>query len=322
MRITLSTLAALLVSVSAVDAAHADDVVASGDDHALFIERISQDQIQTVYQEPRADADTLGALAWVWSDAQTLWVLRTQGDAKLAVAKIVDRRVEPAREITLADFKLKREPVPIPYRARPFEAPVDGTVHPDLLVTKSGQVWLARCLAYIKFAECRMGYLRLDKPAPLATRPPANVNNTEPEFPAISAPAGYIAVLKTAKARGLTFRGATCKGPHGDWVSAALYEVTPPDNANYLDENNLKEWALVEVTKIDWVRAAPPVMRYFVKKRSQTWAQYLEDCQDVVPAPILIDDGRWIDRALVRRADGSELGSLHGQDRVVVAPKP
>lgn len=319
MRITLSTLAALLVTTAG--AAGAEDLVSSGDDHALFIERISRDKIETVYQEPMTDADTLGALAWAWSDAKTLWVLRKQGDTTLAVAKIVDLKAEPAREITLADFKLKREPVPIPYRAKPFEAPVDGTIHPDLLVTKSGQVWLSRCLAYIKFADCKMGYLRLDEPAPLAAKPPANVNDTAPELPAIPAPAGYTAALKTAKARGLTFRGAECKGLHGDWVSAALYEVTPPDNANYLDEKNLKEWASVQVTKIDWVRAAPPVMRYIVKKRSQTWAQYLEDCQEVVPAPILLDDGRWIDRSRVRRADGSELGSLHGRDRIVVAPK-
>jgi hypothetical protein len=320
MRITLSTQAALLVSTAGV--ASADDLVASGDDHTLFIERISKDKIETVYQEPMAEADTLGALAWAWSDSKTLWVLRKQGDTRLYVAKIVDLTAEPAREITLADVKLKREPVPIPSAGSQFEPPSDGKIAPDILVTKTGQVWLSRCLAYRKFGDCKMGYLRLDAPAPLATRFPANVIDNEPELPAVAAPAGYSVALKTVKARGLTFRGAECKGPHGDWVSDALYEVWPANNANFLDKKSLNEWAEVQVTKIDWVRAAPPVARYVVKKRSQTWAFYVEDCQYTHPAPILLGDGLWIGRVGVLRADGSVLGSLHGDGRIVVAPRP
>ena len=53
MWLTPSTLAALLVSTAG--AARADDLVASGDDHALFIERISRDKIETVYQEPSTE---------------------------------------------------------------------------------------------------------------------------------------------------------------------------------------------------------------------------------------------------------------------------
>lgn len=327
MRITPSILAALLVSTAG--AARADEVVADGDDrgadraHTLSIERISGDQIETVYQEPLAGAGEPGALAWAWSGANTLWVLRTQGGARLSVAKIVDGNAEPAREITLADFKLQREPVPLPDpNAGGFVAPIDGTIRPGLVVTRSGQVWLSRCLAYLKFADCKTGYLRVDQLAPFTTRAPAGVNHSEPQLPAVPAPAGYTAALKTAKARGLTFRGAECTGPHGNWVSVALYEVTPPDNAKFVDPKSLRELASVQVTKVDWVRATPPVMRYLVKKRSLTWTGYVYDCQEDHDAPLLLSDGRWIDDGLVRRADGSELGSLQGNDRVVVAPRP
>lgn len=86
--------------------------------------------------------------------------------------------------------------------------------------------------------------------------------------------------------------------------------------------NRPVEWASVQVSKVDWVRTAPPVMRYVVKKRGQTWVRYVEDCTDDRPAPVLLQDGRWIDREIVRRADGSEIGSLHGMQRITVAPGP
>jgi hypothetical protein len=320
MRITLATVAALLTA----SAASADDLVASSDDHALYIERVSSDKIETLYQEPIAAPETLGAQAWVWADARTLWVLRKQGDTRFAVAKIVDGKAEPARDITLADFKLKRAPVPIPDVADPevLEPPSDGKLEPYVLATRDGQVWMAMCLAYKAFADCKMGYLRLDAPAPLATRRPTRVNDSEPELPAIPAPAGYTAALKTAKARGLTFRGAVCSGPHGDWVSNVLYEVMPPSNANFVNPNALKRMAQVQVFKLDWVRAAPPVLRYMLKRSSIVWAQYVEDCQESHSAPIPLESDRWIDGSVVRRPDGSELGSLVGGDRIAIAPRP
>jgi hypothetical protein len=318
---------AVLASVTAAArTADAEDLVASSGDDSLVIERISRDRIETVYQEPSQDhtgnpADRSGALAWAWSDPRTLWVLR-RTDAQLSVAKIVELQAEPPRDITLADFELKREPTPVMIPAdTDFQPPTDPTIPPGFLVTKTGQVWLYRCVAYPRREACKLGYLRLDKPSPFTTRRPADERNDEPELPSVAAPPGYTAALKTVKVRGLTFRGAECKGPHGEWVSNALYEVWPPENANYVDPKSLAEWAQVRAIKADWVRTAPPVARFVEKKHSQTFITYVEDCTEMRPAPILLDGGRWLDGAIVRRDDGGELGSLRGGSQIIVAPR-
>lgn len=327
MQIRFSLALAVLASATA---ARADDLVASSSHELLVIERISRDKIEIVYQEPAYDtrpadedgSDRAGALAWAWSDRKTLWVLRKHG-GQLSVARIVELKAEPPREITLADFKLQREPTPtlIP-PANQFQPPTDPTITPGFVVTTTGQVWMYRCIGYTKRDGCKLGYLRLDKPAPLSTRRPASERDNEPELPSVPAPPGYTAALRTVKVRGLTFRGAECKGPSGEWVSEALYEVWPPENAKYVDPKSLAEWAEVRVLKADWVRTAPPVARFLIKKRARTWNEYVEDCSAVQPAPILLEDGLWIDLALVRRDDGSELGSLHGGDQIAVAPRP
>jgi hypothetical protein len=142
--------------------ARADDLIASGSaaDHALVVERVSATKLERVYQEPLFDrfdsTPKLGALSWVWSDRKTLWVLRTDG-TRLFVAKVVDLVAEPAREATLADFKLRREPKPVFATAEDhYNAPSsDGTITPSLLVTASGQVWLDRCLEYRSGAPAR-----------------------------------------------------------------------------------------------------------------------------------------------------------------------
>jgi hypothetical protein len=96
----------------------ADDLIASGSaaDHALVVERVSAAKLELVYQEPLFDrfdsTGKLGALSWAWSDRKTLWVLRKDG-TRLFVARVIDLMAEPAREATLADFKLRREPKPV-----------------------------------------------------------------------------------------------------------------------------------------------------------------------------------------------------------------
>lgn len=326
MQIFVSPWIALAVLASAT-AAHADDLVASRTEDSLVIERISKDTIEIVYREPAADrtgdpADRSGALAWAWSDVRTLWVVR-EHDAALSVARIRELKAEPPREITLADFQLAREPAPVMIPAdNGFQPPTDPTIPPGFVVTKAGQVWLYRCVAYPRRAACKLGYLRLDRPAPFTTRRPPDERADEPELPSVPAAPGYTAALKTVKVHGLTFRGAECKGPHGEWVSNALYEVWPPGNADHVDPKSLAEWAQLRVVKVDWVRTAPPVARFVAKKRSQTFVTYVEDCTEVHAAPILLDDGRWLDGAVVRRDDGSELGALPGSTQIAVAPRP
>jgi hypothetical protein len=310
--------------LAAAASVRADDLVACASNDAVFVERISGDQVEAVYQEPALNrfTDQPGALSWGWSDARTLWVLRKQG-AALSVVKIVELQAEPPREIALADFKLTREPTPIAFPpGSGYEPPPDPAIDPGLVVTTTGQVWLFRCLVYLRAGDCRLGYLRLDRSAPLTTRYPANAVDSEPTLPSVPAPPGYSAALRTVKARGFTFRGAECKGPNGQWQSSVLDEVWPPVNANFHDRSSLAELAEVRVVKADWVRTAPPVARFVSSKRGLTWVRYVEDCTDERPAPVLLQDGRWIDRELVRRADGSEIGSLQGSQRIMVAPRP
>lgn len=316
-----------LAVLASAPAARADDLVASGTKDSLVIERISRDKIEIVYHEPAANpagdpADRTGALAWAWSDPRTLWVLR-KADAQLSVTRIVELQAEPPREITLADFQLAREPAPVMIPAdHDFQPPTDPTTPPGFVVTRAGQVWLYRCVAYPPRAGCKLGYLRLDRPAPFTTRRPPGERSDEPALPSVPAPAGYTAGLKVVKARGLTFRGAECKGPHGEWLSDALYEVWPSENAHHLDPKSLAEWAQVRVVKVEWVRTAPPVVRVVETKRSQTFVAYVEDCTELRPAPVLLDGGRWLDGTIVRRDDGGELGSLQGSAQIAVAPRP
>lgn len=317
---------ALAVLASATTA-RAADLVASASADLLVIDQISSDKIEIVYQEPvylrKQDAsDRAGALAWAWSDSRTLWVLRRHDD-RLSVARIVELKAEPPREITLADFKLKREPTPVmipPIDG--FGPPTDPAIAPGFVVTTTGQVWVYRCIAYGKHAPCTLGFLRLDRPAPLTTKRPASERSSESELPSVPAPPGYTAALKTVKVRGMTFHGAECKGPNGEWVSNQLYEVWPPENASYLEPKALAEWAEVREVRADWVRAAPPIARFMTRKRGQTWVKYVKDCTTLQSAPILLEGGRWIDESRIRRDDGREIGELHGGGEIAVAPPP
>ena len=300
-------------------AARADDLIASGStaDHAMVVERVSATGLELVYQEPLFDsAGTLGALSWAWSDRGTLWVLRKEG-TRLFVAKVVDLVAEPAREATLADFRLRREPKPVFGSPEDhYNAPSsDGTITPTLLVTASGQVWLERCLEYRSGGTCKMGYLRVDRPGrwPAPTTTPPAAGRPEPALPAIAAaPQGYSAALKAVKARGFTFHGAECTGPHGNSDSLNLYDVWPAPNADMLPPRELARKAEVRVVKIEWVRAEPPIVRYTIARGRQTWTEHVKDCQYTASPPYPLEDGRWLDGATVRRADGSEIGTLRG----------
>ena len=64
--------------LAAAASVRADDLVACASNDAVFVERISGDQVEAVYQEPALNrfTDQPGALSWGWSDARPLWVLR------------------------------------------------------------------------------------------------------------------------------------------------------------------------------------------------------------------------------------------------------
>jgi hypothetical protein len=116
------------------------------------------------------------------------------------------------------------------------------------------------------------------------------------------------------KARGFTFHGAQCVGPDGNSDSENLADVWPAPNADLLPPRELARKAEIRVIRIEWVRAVPPIVRYTVVHGSQTWTEHWKDCQYFASAPYPLEAGRWLDGTTVRRADGSEIGTLRGGD--------
>jgi hypothetical protein len=238
-----------------------------------------------------------------------------EGD-KVTAGKVVAGKAEAAREITLADWKLKREPIP----------KEEGDASPGVIVTRAGEVWLTKCLTRRTEAGCKVGYLRIDQAAALATRRPADViydwnsgvpEAVAPERPAVAAPAGYTAEIKKTKIRKTTLVGVICKGPHGtyEWPEVAK----DPDPKLVSDDILAVMMDKGQATRVDWVSATPPMIRYVVKSPHFTAATYVEDCGQERPAPRALHDGRWLDGEIVRRADGSELGKLRGGASAAVA---
>jgi hypothetical protein len=198
MRIIVVVMAAGLLRAST---AGADDLVASASQSELLIERVGAQGVETVYQEPLF-ASHSGATQWAWSDPRTLWVLRREGDryatTRLTVAKIVDGKAEPEREITLADFKLANDPDP---DGRAIDWGNSPGI-PRMIVTRRHGVWVQRIVKIVKYAgrarDFKLGYLRVDRAATLARALPAESDivfddepQHQPELPAVAAPPGY-----------------------------------------------------------------------------------------------------------------------------------
>lgn len=333
MRFTLLLVATGLLHASI---AGADDLVASATKTDLVIERVGTREVEPVYQEPLF-ASRFGATEWAWSDPRTLWVLRREGNAdattKLAIAKIVDGKAKPERELTLADFKLAKDPDPdgraIDWGNRP------GVPH--LVVTQSHGVWVQRIIKIFKTADgtrdYKLGYLRVDRAAPLATARPVERDivfdgepQHQPELPAVAAPQGYSATTAIAKVHDLagrpyTFAGMQCIGPDSRFAFPDLVIGVAPDVTEQIPGRILVELAKEDVVKVEWVSASPPVLRYKIKVKAtgNVRSAYLDGCQRERPAPQVFPDGRWLDGGLIRGADGSELGKLRGGDRAVIA---
>jgi len=314
-------LVSLIAIVLVCGVARADDLVASasrGRTPTLFIDRIAGDKLVPVYSEPLSAHGKPGAYAWAWGDAKTLWVLRRDGD-RIRVGKVTGDSAAPDREITLADWNLRSEPIPRD----------EGDPSPGLLVTKTGVVFATKCLTRRGDRGCKLGYLRIDVAAPVATRgqpeavvtwPPGSGTPKLPEAaaPAVAAPTGYAASIKTVKIHGTTFVGVVCEGPHDSYSWPEI--LAAPSEP--IDAGTLAAFAAKgRVTRVDWIAASPALMRYTVMSSWGTYMTYVEDCKAERPAPQRLADGRWLDGEIVRDADGSERVRLRGNDAVEVAPR-
>ena len=285
----------------ATTTARADTLVAGAAKRTLFVDKITSAGIEPVYDEPRGFRDVPGAFSWAFSDQATLWIVRTnKTPGAVSVVKLVDGKPAPVRDVTLADWKLKREPIP--------KDEADPT--PRVLVAKDGGVYLEKCLTANGERGCKLGYLRVDKDAPLATKRPAVT--AEPALPAIAAPAGYTAAVEKLKLKKTTFAGYSCKGPHGstEW----------PGAPGAIDDGALAE--LVDkgqVARVEWVVASPPILRIAITSSRGGDTRYLVDCKTDAAAPHPLGDGRWLDGNTLRKPDGSEAGTLRSHDDLAIA---
>lgn len=312
---------ALAAVLLASTAARADELIASGSKTELWIEKLAGARVEAVYQEPLFTPGGFGAWEWGWTDPHTLWVLRRDGDKdvahKITVVKIVDGKPEPERELTLADFKLTADPDPTG-KAIDWDAGDPGLPH--LIATRGHGVWVQRMTKLVKRGDgtrdFRLGYLRIDRAAPLATARPAS--DTVPELPAVKAPAGYSATLVTRKIQRFTLAGMVCKGPNASFA-VPDFVTADPATADDIPGAILADQAATVVQKIEWVSATPPVLRVRTKIRGALATTYVLACKDRQPAPQVLGDGRWVDQATIRTADGHEVAKLRGGDSPAVA---
>jgi hypothetical protein len=138
-RRNLLVVACLLASSSA----SADTLVASmGYDHTWFVHRVAGTKVQ------KLDGGK-DAVAMAFSDAHTLWVLRSV-KGKLAIVRIADAKAQSERKLDLDGLQNAYAPVTWPG---------------SLIAAEDGSVWLLGCNPNDKAAgtpSCKRLYLRVD----------------------------------------------------------------------------------------------------------------------------------------------------------------
>ena len=233
--------------------AHADPMFAYDHDGTLVVASVG-DALTTAYEEPNA-----GALQYAWSDAHTLWVLRAQKGV-FSIEKIVDGKPDKPRVLVHADWKPPADGKPVSHV-------------PVMFVTKTGEVWLQRCVATVqvdKYTRCPQKYLRVDAPAELGDRLPKDVREGD-DLPTFEEDKAY-GPQKIAGPKGYMFQvlknGFNCTGPK-----------------HSLPFKGGTRW----VERAVWVTSDPPVVRFFVGKFDD-FSQELAEGQDDGTGDFFLED--------------------------------
>ncbi|HWU89239.1 MAG TPA: hypothetical protein VN253_18360 [Kofleriaceae bacterium] len=308
-RTSLAAGLALLAQLVLPRAAGADVTVASHAGDTLLLHRASADKIDKLYEERGK-----GVVAYAFTDAKTLWVLRKAG-AGYTIGKVVDSKAEAARPVTLQ-------------MATPGnEVPSGFDVTPGLIATKSGQVLVTTCLQIADKANadgtmaCELGYTRVDDGSSAfgKTRPKDVVfvfgtTKTPRPTPLKKPPKGYtVKITRTKLKSGQTYTGYTCTGPDGK------LKTWPTES-----DQVLEAVMTPAVNKATWLSESPAVVHIEAngvspvkEKLYQEW--FVVDCSTELTSVRALRDGLWLTDDTLRKPTGEVIGKLPG-DAFVLAP--
>jgi hypothetical protein len=268
---------ALVILVWLCAVAHADVTVASWENDLLYVSTISGNTITRVYQAPVR----VQALEVV--DVHDVWAL----DKDQGLMRIVDGNAVAVADVQPSDWAITESDL------------VTDASSTTLQSTKTGEVWLARCVAHGAKA-CVHGYLRVHgdnlvrgrgPTKPLVDSRPADVVATS------TPPKGYAAQLRANAGRR---KAVTCTGPGGKsvgWSSPTL-----------------------SADRIAWVMAKPAILAiatYDPTKATHSigFGAFIEDCARTYDAVVQLPDGLWAahtDKGWEIRRGATMLGTLPG----------
>lgn len=306
----IALVAAGAAELSRLPAAHADVLIATqGDRGSLFIDRAKPDKLEPVYDE----ADK-GVVAYAWSDAVTLWVLRN--DNGYTIGSIVDGKPGPTRP--LGALKV----------ATPgHEVPTGWNVEPWLAATRSGQVLVVTCTGISKapstdhLMHCTNAFRRVDDGSNTDTtaRPKDIVFEKDTETkptklsPIKQPPAGYAAKIVKTKVKSGTVVGAECTGPGTrKWSWPDLADAGGDDFVRFTPK----------VTKLEWLSATPAILHLVASGKSPVGEDLHQDhvvidCTEEISDARPLRDGLMIADRKIRKATGEVIGELRGSGAVV-----
>jgi hypothetical protein len=295
-------------------AAGADVTVASKAGGTLYLHRVSAAQGATKIDKLLEDRGKGAPVAYAFTDARTLWVLRKAG-AGHTIGKIVDGKAEAAR------------PVKLTMATEGNEVPTGFDLTPGLVTTKGGQVLVTTCLDVEQPAvdnkfQCTIGYHRVDdgSDAFTKTRPKDVVFafgvTKPPRMAALKKPPkGYnVKIVRTKlKRTGDTYTGFECTGPAGQ-------KLTWPTEADQVIESVMTP----AVTKATWLSESPAVVHIEATGVSPVKEKlyqefFIADCSTKLSSVRALREGLWLTDDQLRKPTGEVIGTLPGES-FVLAP--
>ena len=306
-RTSLAAGLALLAQLAGPRAAGADVTVASRAGDALFVHRAGAEKIDKLYEERGK-----GVVAYAFTDAKTLWVLRKAG-AGYAIGKVADGKAEASKPLALQ--------IATPGN----EVPTGIDVTPGLVATKSGQVLVTTCLGSVPkeggLMACELGYTRVDdgsnafgKVRPKDVVFVFGVTKTPRPVALKKPPKGYnVKITRTKLKNGETYTGYTCSGPDGKLK-------TWPTEADQV----LEAVMTPAVNKATWLSESPAIVHIEANGVSPVKEKlyrefFVVDCSTELSSVRALREGLWLTDDTVRKPTGEVIGKLPG-DAFVLAP--
>ena len=263
--------ALLVVLLWLTAVAHADVTLATADDAALYVSRVSGDTIKRVYKS------TLPVEQVVVADVHTVWAVTR--DHK--VLRIVDGRVTEIGPFTPKDWNVS-------------DPAFDHADAITLQVATSGEAWLVRCVAKGR-PGCTEAWMRLDtdKPA-LMAEPNGPLVNSHAHLPAelAAAPKGYAAHLREHEGKWGRMMAVTCSGPDGGtlWSSA----TRTADHIAWV----MAQPAILAIGAFDPMAPDPTEVfsdgsTPYRLSHSDGYIAFIADCRRTYSSVLLLPDGLW-----------------------------